>query len=299
MDKNTLDVVLVGASTVYAGGNSMTAWKKYGMTSYAYSSPLPPITLTRYLVKDIKKSQKPKLFVFEIQSAAYRLDDYKGVLGHMRTVTDVMPYSKNRTRAIKYTLDTIKYKGDRKQFYFPPYIYHNSYKDKKALKDLYDKYFDKTANSNFFGTYAKSAMFSIKKTKKLDRSVKAQPITAVQEKAIVSNIKWLKKNKIPYLFVVMPQPKNSKWSKVITIKNLYKKHGVEVLDLNEKIKMNADKDFRDSTHLNYYGSKKFTDYLSKYLKKNYKIPAKKTKKVKTVWNEEYKKYAKAVKALKK
>lgn len=68
-DKDSLDVVVIGASDVYSGYSAGYAFEKYGFTSYPYAVPSDMVTLWKAQLKEVIKYQSPKMIVFEINGA--------------------------------------------------------------------------------------------------------------------------------------------------------------------------------------------------------------------------------------
>ena len=123
-DKNSLDVVLLGASEVYTAFSSAMAYDEYGFTSYPYAIESNPLELYKSQIKEIKNHQSPKLFVIEMNTAASSgkgkdltvADDV-----NLRRYTDNMPFSKNK-------IDTVNEfsQSDDILSYYIPFIKYRS-----------------------------------------------------------------------------------------------------------------------------------------------------------------------------
>ena len=71
----------------------------------------------------------------------------------------------------------------------------------------------------------------------------------------------------------------------------------EVFDLNipaQILNLDFNKDFRDWSHINLYGSRKVMDHLIPYIIEHYNIPNRKNDPAYASWNEDYIKYARAI-----
>ena len=73
--KDSLDVVYMGASEVYSDLAPGYAYQKYGYTSYLYASQASSIMSCKYQLKELLKKQNPKLIVIELNSAVYASDE--------------------------------------------------------------------------------------------------------------------------------------------------------------------------------------------------------------------------------
>ena len=70
-EKNSLDMVVMGASETYYGYFADEAYKTAGITSYPYSFQYNPVSLWKYELKEILKRQKPKVLIVEVNGAGY------------------------------------------------------------------------------------------------------------------------------------------------------------------------------------------------------------------------------------
>ena len=104
-EKNSLDVVLLGASEVYTAFSSALAYDEYGFTSYPYATEANYIDLFESQIKEIQSTQNPKLILVEMNGALYD-NKMKDKDVKLRRMTDSMPFSQNK-------IDTINQFGDK------------------------------------------------------------------------------------------------------------------------------------------------------------------------------------------
>ena len=101
-------------------------------------------------------------------------------------------------------------------------------------------------------------------------------------------ISYMKENKLNVLFVSAPKILSSEESgKLNTVIKLLEDNGFNVINTNYSNFLNLDyqNDFYNSSHINVNGARKFTDYLCKYLYKNYNIGV--NKKYDESWEKAY------------
>ena len=67
-DKNSLDAVFVGSSSMYRFYISPQAWKENGFTSFTYSSAAMPFEATPYVLQEVNRTQKPKVVVIDTRN---------------------------------------------------------------------------------------------------------------------------------------------------------------------------------------------------------------------------------------
>ena len=58
-EKNSLDVVFIGASEIYTGFSSVYAYDRYGFTSYPYTTAGCPVLLWRTMAEETLSRQRP------------------------------------------------------------------------------------------------------------------------------------------------------------------------------------------------------------------------------------------------
>ena len=100
------------------------------------------------------------------------------------------------------------------------------------------------------------------------------------------------------LFVKMPFSANLLHSQLDKAFKLYaEEKGWNFINYNimyDELNLNFNRDFRDWSHTNLYGSRKVMDHLIPYIIKHYNIQSHKNDPKYASWNEDYIKYARAV-----
>jgi hypothetical protein len=296
LKENTLDIAVVGASTLRSGWDSMDVWDKYGITSYAYTTNAQPPTLRNFICNDINRNQDPKVYIFDY--SGYTVNSLKPTdnkLGKIRLVADVMPFGMNRVEAIDYSLNSMNYKGDRFKFYYGFYEYHNAYKGNAASEPMPEGVFVN-------GMFINSSIFRVKEAVQnpaYQESAKTAKIPAACEKVLLDTIDYIKTTKLPCLFVLYPRVfQEGQREKHNMVEEILEENGIPYLDLTKKfgeIGVDLNTDFKDDgVHQNYYGATKTTDYLIKYLKEEYGLESHKEEAGYEQFASEYERYENAL-----
>ena len=124
--ENTIDVVYIGASTVYRSFNTTLAYDLYGFTTVLLSSGSQPLSAAKHLMKEAGKYQKPYLYIVDIGKVA---SDLNIPGADIRKVTDAMKWSKDRTDAINEILSyTDIDKKDYVNYKYSFLMYHNAWR---------------------------------------------------------------------------------------------------------------------------------------------------------------------------
>lgn len=260
---DTIDVLVIGDSESYTTVSPMEIWDKEGIPSYVGGQTGQKIQESYYMLKKALKTQKPKVVAIE---------------------TNMIFRPQSAVRGIKETLvQTMLY-------YFPVFRLHNSWKawvtgeDKRSqtfykgfvLRDVVEAYTG--------GSY-------MKKTSKTERMSR---ITRFMMDQIVS---LCRKNNIQLFLYSAPSPKNYSFRKHNTMEAYARENGLKYLDLNLKIKelgINWSEDSLDKgDHLNILGAVKVSDYLGRYLKKEYHLKSRKSESTYRSWNESLIQYREA------
>ena len=260
---DTIDVLVIGDSESYTTVSPMEIWDKEGIPSYVGGQTGQKIQESYYMLKKALQTQKPKVVAIE---------------------TNVMFRPQSVVCGIEETL------AQTMLYYFPVFRLHNSWKawvtgeDKRSqtfykgfvLRDVVEAYTG--------GSY-------MKKTAKTERMSR---ITRFMMDQIVS---LCRKNNIQLFLYSAPSPKNYSFRKHNTIEAYAKKNGLKYLDLNLKIKelgIDWSEDSLDKgDHLNILGAVKVSDYLGRYLKKEYHLKSRKSENTYRSWDKLLEQYQEA------
>ena len=138
--KNSLDVLMVGDSSIMRAVSPMELWESDGISSYNYSVSGGRIHTVYYWIQDALKTQKPKLIIIDLITLFYEEDapeEYK------RTFVD---YINDFDLKFKIINDGIYAENlfEKASILFPILRYHDRWKeiDLSALQNLNRKYED-------------------------------------------------------------------------------------------------------------------------------------------------------------
>ena len=245
--KNSIDVYFMGDSEAYSAYIPMDGWGDYGFTAYAHGVPSQPLIDCYYDFIKVMKNQNPKVVMLE---------------------TDSIYQWYSKSRPLAETLYKI----------LPVIEYHNRWK---------------TLNSDDFKFEFKNTYVDDSKGLFLSKSIK-QVKTDYQENFMQKNkgttkIKNLNKiclklikqycdsHDIELILVTAPNSGNWNYKKHNGIQQWADSNNVKYIDMNlltKEIGLDWNTDARDvkGHHINYFGAKKVTTYLNKYLKENYDLP---------------------------
>lgn len=273
LEKNSLDGIYLGSSAAYRYWIPTQAYTRYGMKIFNLSTGSQPVVLQKYLIKEALKSQ-PDMKVIVIDIRSIIAADKKLKESDIRRVTDSMPMSANRIRAINAALKYFKQEGadisySKRNYYFSYLLYHNRWADDFSVSDLnpVDK---KNPYMGFIYTSGSSQSNTLTPPEYTSETSGLDSAKTAVLKDLLAYCKTLKQKVI---FVSSPYQISSADQKDLnTCEKMIEKSGFTFLDFNteklsDKMNLNWTTDFLDSKHVNYSGAEKFTAYMSAYLNK--------------------------------
>lgn len=253
---NTIDVLAIGDSLVYSSISPMEIYGKNGYIVYDCASPAQLISDTYKNFEIALQVQKPKVAFIEA-NVLFRDSSKK-------------PYYDKYLKFFKYST--------------PLFLYHDNWKN-IFIKDKHIDY-----NKGFI---KEDIIRPSKNRNYMKKNSKGKPIPKENIKYLEKIIDLAKKNNVKLIFVGLPSQKSWNYSKHISIQTLEKKYGFTYINLNLKndLNINWEKDTKDKgDHLNIYGAKKVSAFISDYLKELGIITSKKNNPKYKHWDIMYQKY---------
>ena len=281
-ENDSLDIVFMGASEVYSDFAPGYAYSSNNITSYLFSTQSNSILNYKAQLKNILSRQNPDLIVIELNGALYDNDGETTKEANLRNYADNVP------------LDTIKaewiaqYGGENTlEYIFPLIKYHSTWKD---IPD--DMLYQKTvADDRLRGySYLKGILNEARIFQSTQRSMNSmlqksagskKPLGALEEQTLRELLQFCRDEQLdnvvftrfPHIVVMRTF---SRFERSNTVADIVNEYGYDYLnfELNyEQTGLDETTDFYNLDHLNVYGQKKFTDYLTRYLIDNYGLKA--------------------------
>lgn len=275
-DRDSIDVVVIGASDVYSGYSAGYAYEKYGFTSYPYSVPADMMNLWKAQLKEAIDYQHPKMIVFEINGALYEKEEYFYNEGYIRNMVDNMPMSQNKIDLIN-SLDI----EDPENYYFPFLKYHSNW---TSLDNCYTNLLDSVKRewrgyTLLKGNYTKPVVCHRKKvinpkiegTLPLNQKIEEKFREFLQycNDEGIDNILF---TRFPHMLTRKNEVERAK--RTNQAEKIINEYGYDFINLEKNYdmaKIDFKNDFSSVDHMNIYGQKKVTDYLGKVLNEKYGV----------------------------
>lgn len=268
LEKNTVDVLVLGSSHAFMHINTGTLWSEHGIASYVLGGSVQPLWNTYYYLKEALKYQKPKLIVLE----GARLVETSEYLDTQRIIKNTYGM-----RMSKDKIDAIKVSAPKNQWleYMLQYTqYHTRY------SEISKEDFQKNRGTEYWENW--KGFFQAVATEPLE----AMDVTGEKEccsllpkteKYYRAILKLAAEEKIPIMVVISPYAgiNNDEEKKYNEGERIAKEYDVPFINYNllvDQIGIDWSTDAAEVSHLNNKGNKKFTTALGTYISENYSIP---------------------------
>lgn len=287
--KDTIDVVFMGSSHIHCDINTAYLWEHYGIAGYDYSSAEQPLWITYYYLKEICKYQSPKLVVLDLYSPARFKDDYQ--YDWLSESLQGVRLSGNKIGMLMVSCEI-----NRIPDFFPDIVtYHSRYN--QLTKEDWDAVFSSRREKGAFKGYIPFWGQNPQIQPELDQ-VDSGDITVKSEMYLQKIIDYTKENDIKLFLIVSPYVTNSNDELVYNrVHEIADRNGLKFNSTNyayDYMELDFKTDFSDDSHLNYWGSCKFSEYLGQEIKKNYLIPDRRGKAEWESWDRHVTEIEKAV-----
>ena len=277
-EPDSIQIVGVGNSDLYAGFSPLELWKNYKITSVLSASARQTLQESYNMLEKIFESQKPELVIIETDM-----------------FYDHNPEKDNVVEA-NYTSDAFFDKLEPDYFtrevenVFSVFKFHNYWKSgKKGSKQV---------PYNTHGYRYNNKKYKIKSTDYMKKTAKMEKLSAYNRDQMDKLIKLSKANDAKVLLLEMPSISSWNYERHNAVTKYAKERNVLFLDLNlcyNEIGIDMRTCFRDKgNHLNHEGAIAVTNYLGKIFEKNYAFKPNTKESVVESWNSSLKKFEKYV-----
>lgn len=278
-DKNSVDVVFIGASEVYAGFSSCYAYEKFGFTSYPVATQSNVVQSFKTQIKTAIKEQNPKLIVVELNGALYGNDDPLEKEANLRNYIDNIPFNIDKAEFIsEYVTE------NQLEYYLPIIKYHSVWNGfPKGLKWNLSILQDYLRGYNYLkGAKNKTEIYT-EKQRVYNDSLKNNDtridLTEKSELYLRECLEYCKSENIENIvFVRFPHIVVDKtlerFYRSNTVGDIIAEYGYDYLNFERNFEdtgLDVNTDFYNMDHLNIYGQLRFTEYLGGYIQERYGI----------------------------
>ncbi|HBA68342.1 MAG TPA: hypothetical protein DCZ40_03180 [Lachnospiraceae bacterium] len=286
---DTIDVAMIGSSPVYPYYAAPMMWGEYGIRAYPISTNLQRPVAAVGLLEEIRKTQSPSLYIFEMRMYTAREMDLTNNMAYTRGVTDNMKYSWNRIKTINAMVDDV---SERYTYYFDIFKYHSNWKTMVLPEQLACFRYEKPDDQKGY-----VMTDEVGPCEEVDTSdiTERLPMPEFQEECLRNLLDYLKENELQALFILSPTVMEEEKQKMYNyISDIIEDSGyafVNMNDYNEEIGLDFSSDFSDyGGHVNAAGAEKCTAFLSRYIVENYGIKDRRDEAGSDSWDAAYRQW---------
>lgn len=273
-EKNTLDVVFIGASDVFTGYSAGLAYGEYGFTSYPYAIDANNISMFKSQINEVLNYQSPKCIVIETTGAMATfsevLDDEQ--LAIMRQYTDVMPLSSNKI----LTIDEFVQK-DKLSYYIPAIAHHGRINN---FRNSITKYSQALRGYTYLkGVTSTNKRQEYEKILDVNNDYNTMNLSEKAYSALCDLLDFCESLNCKVIFIRFPHRITTETEYVELkqqneIGRIISKRGFDFINLDHKISeigLDMTNDYYSDSHLNVHGQVKNTRYISRIIAEQYGI----------------------------
>lgn len=299
LPKDSVDVVTIGASGMREFYNVNEAYHTTGVASATVATSGQPFIAAKYLIKEVEKTQHPKVYVLDIRELEHTGAD--GYLKALRRVTDSMRFSRNRLDLINraFELDRLAQSdpgGNKIDYIFSYFLYHNRWDELTAVD------FGNYGHLTWMGFSIFSSVTPMYGAPDKIAEYTAEPLTdlaQIQLDEVLAYCKELHESQgTEFLFIdSISWAEEIHYQRAVNVRDQVQAAGFTFIDMREpfdEMGFDLESDFRDDQHVNVWGSIKYTDYLSVYLQQTYGLEDHRGDSTYQMWEDNYKGYRSAL-----
>lgn len=275
LEEDVVDVLFFGSSHCYCSVDPSVLWDREGIASFNLAISGQDFAGTYYTIKEALKTQSPKLICMDLFYANRTGYEAEGNL-----YRNTLPF-KISQNSYEMVNSLVREEERKKEFWFRWPILHTRYKELQEG--------DFRENTPVYLGY--HAGFDVKNVAALKPYTGDEILELPEERKewLLKIINLVQQNDIELCFFIAPYVATEEDQKLWNcVKKLSEENNIPVLDmieLNEELKLDVDADFCDWQHTNHYGAQKVSKYLGNYIAKNYDFIDHRGEERYALWNE--------------
>lgn len=288
VEEDSLDVVMIGASSTFRYWDPMQAWKDCGMASYNYSVSSMPAPTAIAAIRDVYKTQRPAVVVIETRKFLTSFWDTDITGGGYRNVMDSYDFTPQRLCDIAYFQSLHSEEAaqeDTLSAYLDIMYYHANTQSlansshwgmlgnntaivgpsSEMLRGVFNGFYaaERTAGATLFPGYAPPD------------TQEQSPLPAASERSFRDVLEYCRENDVPLLLAESPFIMTERdAAESNTLERIAGEYGVTYLNMNrnwEDMALDPTTDFYDARHVNALGVEKYTAFFASWLGEHYDI----------------------------
>jgi hypothetical protein len=263
LPQNSVDVLFLGASSVYAGFHPPRLYEQTGMRSFNLGSALQPPLVVYYNLRETLTRHKPKVVVIDFSFLHTHPDPAheRHEVRYLKGYVDLQ--SKDLKKQYLQDAKNLNPEFDPLPYLIPFYRFHTRW------KNLTEK--DFTDNSNYREMMLGGQfVYTYKPLQTTDRQTDEIYQTDEQSKQVYDRLIQLCKEQDIAIVSVLPWRNGTTVEQQLLHKNHAEENRILFVNYNQTevetaVGLNPSTDFYDDKHVNILGARKMTDYIGAYI----------------------------------
>jgi hypothetical protein len=285
---HTLDVVAIGPSSMYTFWQPALAWDAFGIASWNMTSPSMPCTAPVHMVKEVLKTQSPKLFVVEAGTFLNAPTP-----GRLHSLGDNMRWSPEKLALLDESCGEMGVNGfDRLEYFLPIVRFHERWHE--LGPDDFLPPGEAYKGSSYYATFLNnSGKFQYDNAE----SDGEAPLDQDSMTCLIEFLDYCKANRLEVVFLAAPNALDNK-EKLRSIRTVVEGYGypfVMTIEHMDEIGLKMPGDFYNEKHTNLHGSIKCVAWFGRYLEERYALPDHRGEKGYESWDSACVDYLKVIK----
>lgn len=276
MDKNSVDLIIIGNSNAYRGINPMKIWMDTGISSCLIGHSFISETELYFRTKDILKYQSPKYIVLETDC----MFETENIFENEKDAELLAVDEKEEKEDDKFGISKVQTKlDDAESEIFAaidsrvPLMKFNYRWKQIDMKELKNTTTERAFTSRGFLTSHKTKPF-VHSDYMGENNGELEPIEDISLKYFNKILNLCKENDIQLALVTVPSGNTWNWKKHNTVAKLAEENGLSYVDFNTDTDLIPTFDWKEDTkdagnHLNNKGASKVTKAFEKIIKEDY------------------------------
>ena len=271
LEKDTVDVLVLGSSHAFEDFNTGTLWDEYGISSFVLGGSTQPMWNTYYYLKEALKYKTPDLIVLEGYGTTFTPEFLNAFVDDSKIIKNVIGFNWSSDKVD--LIQTSVPENQWNDFYLEYPLYHNRYKEMSKAE-----FFDNQGNPFWmdwkgFGCNMETQAFAAPDISGISDK---KPLYEKTEQYYRAILELAAEENIPIIVVVAPYACITEEDQKLynTASEIAGEYDVPFVNCNllyDEIGIDWMLDAADAGHLNYRGNRKFTSYIGGYIKDNYSL----------------------------
>lgn len=264
---NTIDALFIGSSKIYCQIDTGVLWDDYGVAAFDLAGAEALPWNSYFYMKEALKTQNPKIIIFDASMMGFR--EFQTSQPPVWAMTNNYGMRWNRNRIEQLYVNTYDF-SEFKKLLFPLNTMHSRYKELTK-----NDFIDVNNDISYKGFDYRDTIvpFDVPTACNITDEME---VNAKHMEYLMKMNDLAIENNIPFVVMISPYVLSDTEQMYFNyISRICKEKDIRFIDFNQmydELNLDFQTDMAENIHLNFAGTKKFSDYLGKMMKDEYDVP---------------------------